>query len=248
MSRNTASLLLLAVSACGVCGSGCSVVGYGVGSVVDSSNRDTAWVEGSSVLRVEHLDTTRILMKDGTRLEGRNLQEAHLPKKMYEERYLEAVESGNLTLPRLYDTVDVRRIPGISAKRTVSGKFLGFGIDTIASEGAVKVMLGSELKTIGLSTVESIKDRHGREWEGRTLNEHVEQIPLDCAIQLNLAGGDTLLAVSEIDSVLAPGKSGWRWVGLGIGATVDAVAIGYLIYYLAHPLHFEFSLYGGSSK
>jgi hypothetical protein len=208
--------------------SGCSVIGFGLGSAIDSAIRDTVWLGGSEILGLEYIDSTNIRMKDGTMLKGTEFRMVHLPGGLYEQKYNQAMESGNLVLPRLNDTVEVVRVRGTSAQRTLSAPFLGLGVDTHGKGGAVKLLVDSSVKSVDLSTVETVKDRHGETWEGAVLKSKLVSLPIDRAVHLNVATGDTLLAVGDIDSVRGFAESGWKWVGLGIGASVDLAAIAVL--------------------
>jgi len=209
-----------------VCVSGCSAIGYGVGSVVDSSNRQAEWVPGSSFWQAEYLDSTAILFKDGTTLEGTFQRASNIPVDLYEARYTQAALSGTFDLPALHDTITVRRIRGVPSDRTVVGEFLGFRINERSSKGAVRVRRAVDEESFDLPTIETIKDRRGHEWSGKSLVKKVShgELPLDRSVALS-APRDTVLAVDDIDSVMIQKESSWRWIGLGIGAAFDVTAI-----------------------
>jgi hypothetical protein len=42
---------------------------------------------------------------------------------------------------------------------------------------------------------------------------------------LQTGSGDTTVAIYDIDSLRIPTKSNWRWIGLGVGASLDITAI-----------------------
>lgn len=205
---------------------GCCFIGYRIGASVDASDHDTSWVVGFSDWEMEHNDSTAIKMKNGTTLNGRFQRIADLPDSLYERGYREATLLG-LGLPRMHDTVEVIRSQGASGQRNMSGEFLGFGIDPAMGGTVVRIGRGSEVKSYGLKGVKTISDFQGREWKGKDLSEAVDRgaVPLDRGVRARIASADTLLAVSDIDSIWVRSRPGWRWVGLGIGIAVDVAAV-----------------------
>jgi len=193
---------------------------------MDSSNRQAEWVPGSSFWQAEYLDSTAILFKDGTTLEGTFQRASNIPVDLYEARYTQAALSGTFDLPALHDTITVRRIRGVPSDRTVVGEFLGFRINERSSKGAVRVRRAVDEESFDLPTIETIKDRRGHEWSGKSLVKKVShgELPLDRSVALS-APRDTVLAVDDIDSVMIQKESSWRWIGLGIGAAFDVTAI-----------------------
>jgi len=172
-------------------------------------------------------DSTRILLKNGTSLEGTFQGASVLPDTMYERKYLLALAGGGFDLPMLHDSVVVRRIPGVSSERVLAGEFLGFGVDDASTECVLNVRCGEETRPLTLRTVEILTDQQGREWTRSALLGRVEEgrVLLNRGVVLRTASSDTALAVCDIDSILVPQESSWRWVGLGIGAVADVTAL-----------------------
>ncbi len=206
---------------------GCSLVGFGLGSIVDKSTSKKTYVAGSSAWQMDQLDSIRVKLKDGTTMAGTNPRPSVIPEMAYEKAYELAFTTSDIDLPRLHDSVLVTCSRGVYAERTVQGEFLGFGIDNRPAYSLVKIRREAETKSFPLHTVELLTDNRGKEWTGRDLSVLISagRAPLHRGVILNSESSDTLLAVCDIDSILVVQESSWKWVGGGIGAAADITVL-----------------------
>ncbi|MDH4070094.1 MAG: hypothetical protein OEV30_06690, partial [Ignavibacteria bacterium] len=121
--------VLIGVSFSLLSGSGCSLIGYGVGSAVDSSRQDTTWISGWSNWELQESDSIAISVKGESVVQGLFLRWSQLPDSVYEQRYATGSSSGTFSLPRIHDTVRVRIRPGVRKEQIYVGRFLGFTVD-----------------------------------------------------------------------------------------------------------------------
>lgn len=209
---------------------GCSVIGYGLGSIVDTSVQDTTMVAGHDAHGTELDQPTRVVLKNGSRVFGNILSMGTLPDSMYRPVYARWHRERESTLPQTGDSVTVRTIPGVYPDRTFKGTFVSFGIDNIDLEHAIRVRTIQKKTPVNvqLRYVEYVTDQRGIRWTQADLDGlwEADPPPADIAIRLKMAETDTVIALDDIDSILVTNGSGaYKWVGFGLGAMFDVAVL-----------------------
>lgn len=213
---------------------GCSLVGLGVGSLVDAGKPSRREIPGWEVETVKPGSKLDVFLKSGEMLTGKFLGVETAPKEAYAEKYSLAREQApnDNPLPSLGDTVTVVDSFGERGK----GEFLGFDYLSIVLKSEQK----PEPVRVSLSPEGTILDGRGNRFEGTALRELTVrgQIPLLSQILVerqrtgpksspiqSFRRDTTRIATNEISQVQLHLQKKGKKTGFLIGAAVDVAVL-----------------------
>ncbi|UCF20110.1 MAG: hypothetical protein JSU87_01500 [Gemmatimonadota bacterium] len=210
--------------------SACTLVGFGIGSVIDSGNKRTIRPESFAPDTIDLGKTFKLRLRDGSVVGGKYLGIEPLPDEEYAARYAVAREQRlmNVPLPEIGETVTLRMNRGDE----LDAEFLGFDFNSVLVRkpgefGPESLRLG-DIRQFRVAGNEAIRG------EALTLLLSEGALPLQSALVVQAKpakgreGGRRLLPMDEV--LLIEWKPGaGRTVGAIIGATIDVailVAVG----------------------
>jgi len=202
--------------------SGCSVIGYLIGSGVDGRHGQFDQSNVKELSRM--LPGTRIMvtMQDGTAYVCEFQEISFRVPAEYRRRYQAWRTSDSLTqvFPAIDDTVSLTQ--GIASSKVLAGKFKSFTPDAIW-------LLADTLRSIPLDSIRWVADHKSRKIQGELLRKVILSgtMPTNSArIVLDCDAGEVS---PRVDSVLVVEKwsesgTGTFW-GLAIGLTLDMLCV-----------------------
>jgi hypothetical protein len=210
MRKYSAILLVLALSL-----AGCTLIGLGIGAVVDSHRSKPRSVEGWDLQRIRKGARIRLLLRDGSAVAGR-FRGVETIAEEYAARYSAwrgAREAAD-TMPELGDRVTV----GGRAGATDSGTFVGFDPSSLA------VRLGDQtsIQERRYSDVMRFETERGGALSGTQLAALAGQGQLPLRSRLVVDG--IPVALERVASIQVPAHSG-KITGFVLGAAVDTILI-----------------------
>jgi hypothetical protein len=230
-SRLFGALVLLAFNSAL---SGCTLIGYGLGSAIDASGKQTFAPEVFAARSggrntVEPGTKLKLALRDGEVVEGKYLGVEQLPADEYVRVYGAARERYELQseLPEPGDTVTLALVTG----RVVAGEFLGF-------ERPHWVFFKREVPyRVAATDVVAMSDRHDRSVSGETLDRLVSSgvVPTMSALALEVVVREGSRRREEkrlipLDSILSAthkpttGRTSLMLIGLAFDVAGIAVA------------------------
>ena len=208
-------------------------MGYGIGSLIDSSRQDSVWISDRSSWEMTESDSIRVSSKGNRVIDGLFVRWSQLPDTMYEAIYSANIPESAPSLPQLHDTVEVRIRPGARQQQIYAGEFSGFTVDWYSSRAMVKVSQNNRFTWISLREIESVNGMDGMSLSGAALEVLLSRgdVPIDQGMIMCVGGSDLLITVNEIDAIQVVKESRLRWTGLALGAVVDVGALIWMLTY-----------------
>ncbi len=220
--------------------SGCSLIGFGIGSVIDSAGPDSVLIPGWKVKTIKPGEEIIVILKDGQKI-GRAYQGIEpVTKVEYAKRYASFREqkSGELPLPALGDTIIIKMKSGVQGQR----EFWGFDHQYVSTKleqekdttliyasyiVSVKQLGDTTTGMVFLNRIDKISDTRGNMVDGEALQglAFEGQIPLLSEIVLKHLVGIRSIAMEEVYQIQVPKRGNAKWTCLGIGAAIDAIVI-----------------------
>jgi hypothetical protein len=204
--------------------SGCTLLGYSAGAMVDAGNKRVVVPDSLPVLQPGA--QINVKLRDNTEMAGTYRGIEPLPADEYADRYTRyrAEVMHRVSLPALHDTVLVALVAGEDRR----GRFLGF------DPGAVVVESTGATVTVSLWAVDRLSAVNGSTIDGENLILLSEQgtTPLRSALSLELsppAGGTPtaerqVISLDRIAFIERKSHTGRR-VGMIVGGVIDAAAL-----------------------
>jgi hypothetical protein len=223
--------------------SACTLVGYGIGSAIDSGNKRTIAAEDITPDTIKPGKAFTLRLRDGGTVDGRYFGIEPLPAEEYAARYA-ATRERHLTtvpLPELRDTVTLSMMLGSE----LSAEFLGFDF--------YKVLIwkpGAPLpQGVRPGDIDNLLVEGSTAIEGETLTLLLSEgaLPFHSAFVMQApptigkASSQRLLPVDQVLLIEWKPSTG-RTVGAIVGATIDA-AVLVAITYCAFTECLEFYVY-----
>lgn len=223
--------------------SGCSLMGLGIGTLIDYSRPDSLSLPGWQVDNLKPDKNIKITFQDGEQLKAKYRGIELFPHNEYAQRYNEYREKSlpDVILPPLDDTIGITQRSGEFIKR----EFLGFDYRYQPAEtrGAkasspfspvlVSVKLKENAVAQNLSSAKFIKfsDSKGNVLEGEVLDRLAMEgkIPFLSAVSLETPDSMMLIPREKIFEIERKNSKNAKWIGLGIGGVFDVTAIILLI-------------------
>ena len=214
MNPLQSALLLFCIS--GLCG--CSLIGLGIGALVDGGKPDSETIRVGAAMDLKAGDEIRIALVDSTVVEGVYKESALLDSATYARRYAGflAGAGAGVAVPLLGDTLFLHTKTGRLPYRYV---FRGFGI------GSMKLLWldKSQTTTIALSYPKQLERSDGTMFDPAMLERM--RLPTDVLLVVRTATGTARVPVDDIAQIDRPNSTNSKWIGLGMGAAADIIII-----------------------
>lgn len=245
MSRNLTKAMLCCLAVLVPLASGCSLIGYAIGSSVDNSsptwNRSERW----KVKRLDEGRSVRVTLKDGSVVEGSFRTLVDIPSDQYANAY-EATRktsaNGHL-LPGIGENVEIVGAHGFNRK----GTFMGLGFDRADGDSARPYLASNmlenarhhyflfqftdkQMRKMRLDVIKRINRSSGVSLEGSDLRRMVTcgEIPNMTHVAIDIANGLKTVDIDEIEkvAVMKNPDSNAAQTGLIVGLLLDLAAVG----------------------
>jgi hypothetical protein len=222
--------------------SGCSLIGLGIGAVVDHSRPDSLSIPGWKAETLKPNEEIKITFQDGSQLNGTYRGIERLPSSKYAQRYsfLKQQNLPGVILPPLGDTIGITQKSGES----MEGEFLGFDYryQTTKTKGINEsspfTPLLVSLKFIGnvvaqdLSSTEFIKisDSEGNVSETDVLQNLATEGKIPFMSALSVDNSDKIMLISRetVSRIERKNDKNAKLIGLSIGAAIDVTVLIFL--------------------
>ncbi len=242
MNTISSLCLLMAITVMATLGSGCSIIGYGAGSLVDHSMSPRQNIEAYEIGKCSELDSVTVFLRDGSRIDGRYLGLSEIPKDNYAGSYQEALsrEFEETTLPEIGDTIVLQG----SSTATGEQIFLGFGYQfrnfhTLGPNPKQsyyhylfsRPVSQEKFRNSYLSDINRMIVDDTTVISGKSLRALLSTGDIPLFTQANVASGARTYSVplQNISMAHMPRKRNFKYVGLGIGLAFDVATIAVLI-------------------
>lgn len=238
IQKNKKQTVLFTIIAMAILSSGCSVVGLGVGAVIDNSPGKLSKCE-CGIIKAGTKAT--INLRDGSAVDGEYTGLENKPDEEYLDEYDDFREKNRsrIYLPEIGDTLIIATVDGNRGRH----RFEGF--DYIRDISTEQLEQGPILSCLSISARElrslkkreytlnnlySISCQNERYVTGKDLRSLCSSaaLPLKSELSLISDGRPRHINLDEIESIEAHEKRYAKWICLGIGAVIDAciIAIG----------------------
>lgn len=219
---------------------GCSLIGFGIGSAIDSRKSDTIFIPGWKVEAIKPGEQIRVILRDGKEVEGKYVGLNRVPPKEYAKRYADfrKQRQEELFLPALGDSITITMKSGAQGQRILSGFDHQYLATTLEGETdtshafasyimSVRQMGDTTTGIVLLKKVDKIVDSDGNVVKGEDLQRLAFEggIPLLSAIAIEHLLTTTQVAMNEVHQIEVPKKGSAKWTGLAIGAAIDVFII-----------------------
>jgi hypothetical protein len=235
MLRNMMLKLIGAVMAILLSQSGCSVVGFGTGCLIDASKPDSLIMRGDQVLNAKIGKDVVVLLKSGETVEGKFGGVRLLPEEEYSNEYNAYCDriSDSLYLPHYGDTIDIVVASGQKLNRRFAG--FDYRISSLKPTGEHAVQgfislyhLDASIKDrIYLSEIERIIGSKGAYVERASLDAllYENELPILSFAIIHNSEYSREIALNRIDYMKMANRKNSKYHGLVLGAAIDAFAI-----------------------
>ena len=223
---------------------GCSLIGLGIGSIVDSTKPDTISISGWKVDTLKPDKKIKITFPDGTQLDGKYRGIERFPKNEYAQRYNDTREKSlpDVILPPLGDTIGITQKFGGFIER----EFLGFDYryqptETIGAKErspftpvlvSVKVKESTIAQNLSSTKFIKLTDSEGNVLEGKVLERLATEGKIPFLSTISLENSDSMMLIprERIVHIERKNSKNAKWIGLGIGAVID---LGITLFFIA---------------
>jgi hypothetical protein len=201
---------------------GCSLIGYGIGSKIDASNRKLVAVDGWNLERVEAGAQIHVLLRSGGEVAGA-FEGVDYSAAEYSARY-DAWRGGHADFAALEvgGGVEIVDVGG----KELSGTFVAF------DDSSLVVVRGDTgtVDRISYRKIDRISAPGGATWAGARLAELASQgrLPLRSCLVMENRPRVPMEQIDRVEMLRAGSKA--RVVGFLVGAAVDAVLVAALIH------------------
>lgn len=204
---------------------GCSLIGFGIGALIDSTSEHKADIPGWKLLTVKPGTPMEIVLSDGQRVVGTYAGTHKFTDEEYAEFYEQALtkQPEEETLPPLGDTITVIHEPEGLTEREFEGELRGFDFSAMMIRSRERA---SDTR-LGLEGIRKIADSRGRVFDGEFVRKLVSdgKIPFRWGIAVVTSEEKTLVPLHEAKQIVVQGKGNAKWIGLAVGGVVDLVIV-----------------------
>jgi len=249
--RVLAALALFVVIALAT--NGCSVIGFGVGAISDSTKPDSLTVPGWEVQTVKPGREIKLTLRNGEQLTGKFAGVDPVPQEQYAERYANFRDQRKeeVPLPALGEKINITLNSGVQGER----ELLGFDYQYVPAQAkkeespslmslqcAISVRQSGDTTSarVLVSDIDRIVDDQGNVVQGKTLAKLASegQIPFLCAVAIQDSTGHRQIAMEEVERIELKNRKHDKWKCAAIGAVFDVLL---LIAAINFDLEFDFS-------
>jgi hypothetical protein len=235
MFRNVILRLIGAVLFVTISQSGCSVVGFGTGALIDASWPDSVIFSGGQMTKAKMNRKTIIHLDNGEILEGKLVRIQRRSTEEYSDKYNEYCErvSDSMYLPHYGDTVDIVLTSGMALERRFIGFDYQFGKVSFSNKNvlpnyvAVGFLNDHLTGKIYLSEIEKIVSSDGAFVERSVIDDLMleNEIPTYSSAIFELPANRRTIALDEINRFVMHNGNNLKYYGLVMGAAVDMAAL-----------------------
>jgi len=204
----------------GLCG--CSIVGFGIGAIIDGSKPDKDTLHVGGFVDLASGEEIRILLLDSTVVEGSYRQYAPLDSVVYDLRYKKFLDgAGDYgALPGIGDTLIVEINTGSQQPWYL---FRGFGNGYIIVWRLDRPIISHQWFT----NLTSVRHPDGSSYDLQMLERMSESgvLPRDVSLVVETNVGITRVPLDDISTIEKSHAKNARTIGLGIGLAVDVAAV-----------------------
>jgi hypothetical protein len=220
---------------------GCSLVGLGIGSSIDKTKPDTILIPDSKIEKIRPGTHVKLLLDNGEEITGEYLGLDFISAEEYAGRYslFREQKQSEILLPQLGENITIKLQSGIQGEREFWGFDYPMGLSasvpnlsqhlSISKYAMVTRSIGDTATGIVLlADIAHIKYINGNTVDGSELIKLSSQveIPILTAISLKNSVGKKHIALDKVSQIKeVPKKTYYKWIGLGLGAAIDAYAI-----------------------
>jgi hypothetical protein len=225
-SKSAVPLLMLLVLGAIFGYSGCTAIGYGIGSAIDSHKQDYDTIPGWRAAGVERGKNIALTTRNGEELKGEYLGLDTVTTSQYARWYNDNREKyqKEVPLPALGDSIIFSIL---KPAREYKGEFLGFDNQCIC------VRLLGAFRKYNMNYLERISDKNGNLIELQKLKNLSSEgkIPALSAVMVRTAvmvktNVDTIrVPTATVSQIEIPSDKNAKWIGLVIGAVVDVAIV-----------------------
>jgi hypothetical protein len=219
--------------------SGCSLIGYKIGSAIDKSKPDTETIEGWDCGNIKEGTKVTVNLRDGKYLEGvfDDLRES--PADEYTGRYEEfrTAFANDLSLPGIGDTLRIIYWKSDQGQHEFDGFGYRYKSPTQRGEDDTSTLCQylsatstkqNDMKEFRLRYIDEISTNHGDTVDAKKIKTLASEgkIPLKNIMVINdLYGNRESVNVENIRSIEVPGRKRGRRTGLAIGVVLDVAYV-----------------------
>jgi hypothetical protein len=210
--------------------SGCSVIGFCVGSAVDPGKEGASVSIPDSLKNLLRETQVFVVKKDSTVVKGVFMGIAQVPDTMsaseYEEEYEQWKAQTGLDsslLPAIGTTIQVR-VRVVAGKDLYAGRFAGF------EPGMLRIATPSQAQVISLKLIyiEEISDSLGHVSTSADALQQALDAGAPCCIRLEPSiqlAGQPGVPLDKTARINLREEGDGKWTGLNIGVTLDVAAV-----------------------
>jgi hypothetical protein len=226
MNRKVSIILAIAVSCATMTLSGCSLIGLGIGAMIDSSKPET-YITTPQTENLKPGKTITVTKTNGEKITGEYIGLDFVTvTDHYEEQYAKVQEQNGdrFTLPNISDHVTMVDL----LSNQIEVQFQGFSLDFRGNKYLLfKRATGAETSRVRLEIITQIRDSEGNAYQTNSLRSLLENnmIPAVTNIVIQVENEAVLVPSAEIEIIQLRARKGAALTGLIIGACVDAIVI-----------------------
>lgn len=201
--------------------SGCSAVGFVIGSLSDSSRPDYDTVGTSKVWQLRPNQDIVVLKTDGTQISGELFMVDTIPGTEYHKAYdIVKLEPEGSGMPAIGDTVNITFRSGIR-RPSLQGIFVGF------DPGIFHIRLRENLVTIPLETVNALNGHQNTSVNIDTVRGCISRglVPFMSQLLLNNGTETRGIRLDGVREIYLENYHSAKWIGLGVGVALDILII-----------------------
>ena len=201
---------------------GCTVLGFGTGAMIDSGKPDKEILLPEGAPNLGSGDDVRISLVDSSFTDGTYEGKAYLDSSVYAARYAKFRQSmsSSTTFPNLGDTLRATLKPG---KSQMTYLFCGFDLKSMDVQVPGQPNIG-KMPFRRLSTLES---KSGENLQPDMLESMStkNQLPHNISLLVRTKHDTIHVPYDDIRFIEKANSKNAKWIGLGVGFVIDAVAI-----------------------
>ncbi len=212
--------------------SGCSIIGFGLGTAGDALTSKSKNVPISQIGELETNDKIELVLKNGSHIQGKYAGQTFIEVESYSEKYKKSLNQlrGRIVLPEIGDSVRVEFISQSPDKEFLTGKFLRFDFVKIYVPDPPLILIiehpSGNQGWIPMNNLKTISDSKGNILLKEALINLIENGEVPCLSYKGILVLDknTLheIRIEDISRIRISPFRGYKWVGLVLGGIFDA--------------------------
>jgi hypothetical protein len=205
--------------------SGCTAIGFGIGSEIDNNKPDYGPVNEGKLDEVGHGRKIVVELNDSTRVLGKFVGLVKDTGDDYRQRYsrIRAELAQNIYLPPIGDTVDFRYASGSSLKGIFEGFDQKFPCSPCSTYVSIRPWSDEGLTREKLQFLPYLRKALGDSAETVGICRLIREGKIPLMSRITIVNADKLenYSLEKVKKVqLKNGKSA-KWIGLGLGLAID---------------------------